>query len=125
MFKCGKYPFYECSSRGDKRFSAFFAFVKKYGNTIENLYQAAKVFDDGSSGLSWKQAKGRAPINYKECKEFYSHLWDTYIKENPHLLPVLVEQSGLSDMFGKPGSVCQAGELWRIRCAFIKGDFHV
>jgi hypothetical protein len=30
-------------------------------------------------------------------------------------LPVLRRASGLSDMFGKPGSVCQAEVLWRLR----------
>jgi len=37
------------------------------------------------------------------------------IWENFHLIQVLKETSGLSDMFGKEGSVCQAIELYRIR----------
>jgi hypothetical protein len=43
-------------------------------------------------------------------------LWDQYIAENPELLEVLKAATGVSDVFGKAGSVCQATELWRIRC---------
>lgn len=115
--KHGKAPFLECSSRGDKRFSAFFATLN--GHSIEELYQAHKRFEDGSTGLSWKQAKGKKAVNQDECAYYYSFLWDKYIEENPHLIPVLVEASGLSDMFGQVGHCCQATELWRIREKYV------
>lgn len=116
MIKHGVAPFLECSSRGDVRFSAFGARVRRYENrTIEQLYQAAKIFEDGSTGLSWRAAKGRQPVNIDYCRWFYSNLWDWYIYENQHLLPVLRAATGLSDMFGQPGRCCQATELWRIR----------
>jgi len=116
MIRHGVAPFLECSSRGDVRFSAFHARVRNIGNfTIEHLYQAAKVFPDGSTGLGWRQAKGRIAVNAEWCGKYYSHLWDWYIYENQHLLPVLREATGLSDMFGQPGRCCQATELWRIR----------
>lgn len=116
MIKHGKSPYLECSSKGDKRFSAFYAMVNKYGNfSIEELYQAFKVFENGETNLNWRQAKGRTPINIEECNKFYSHLWDTYIEENPELLETLKDSNGLSDMFGQEGHVCQATELWRIR----------
>lgn len=115
MIKHGKAPFLECSSRGDKRFSAFYARVN--GKSIEQQYQAAKVFADGRTGLSWREAKGMKAVNAAECAELYRTLWDQYIAENPHLLTVLRNASGLSDMFGQPGHCCQATELWRIRGA--------
>lgn len=116
MVQHGLPPYLECSSRGDRRFSAFYARIKHFGNrTIEELYQSSKVFDDGSYNLSWRQAKGRIPANYDWCKKYYSVLWDWYIYENPDLLLVLRSASGLSDIFGKPGTCCQATELWRIR----------
>jgi hypothetical protein len=116
MIKHGSAPYLECSSRGDKRFSAFYARIRKRGNrSIEDLYQAAKVFEDGSSGLNWKQAKGKRAVNAAECHQLYSQLWDDYIEENPHLLPILKAASGLQDMFGQRGHCCQATELWRIR----------
>ena len=116
MIKHGEAPYLECSSRGDKRFSAFYARLKAYDNrSIEEIYQAAKVFEDGSTGLSWRQAKGRKPVNIDEVRRLYTYLWDMYIIENPELLQVLLDASGVSDMFGQKGHQCQATELWRIR----------
>jgi hypothetical protein len=111
----GSAPFLECSSRGDSRFSAFYAHVIRYRGTIENIYQGMKVFSDGSTGLTWREAKGRRAVNQEHCSAWYSHLWDQYIFENQDLLPILRAASGLSDLFGKPGHCCQATELWRIR----------
>lgn len=116
MIRYGNPPFLECSSKGDKRFSAFYARLRKYGRySIEELYQAAKIFADGSTNLHWKQAKGRKAVNSEECAALYSKLWDDYIDENPELIAVLREASGISDMFGQLGHCCQATELWRIR----------
>ena len=113
MIRHGTSPFLECSSRGDKRFSAFCAILN--GASIETQYQAAKVFEDGTTNLNWRQAKGKRAVNMKEVSALYSQLWDQYIEEHPELLEVLITQSGLSDMFGRPGCNCQATELWRIR----------
>lgn len=109
-------PYLECSSKGDKRFSAFYARLPQCNNkSIEELYQGSKVFEDGSTGLSWREAKGRKAINAEACAVTYSLLWDWYIEDHPDLLKVLKEASGLSDLFGQEGHVCQATELWRIR----------
>jgi hypothetical protein len=113
VIKHGEFPFLECSSKGDKRFSAFYATVN--GRSIEDQYQAAKVFADGSTGLGWREAKGKRATNQEEVAQLYSRLWDQYIAEHPALLKTLRVMTGLSDMFGQPGSVCQATELWRIR----------
>jgi len=113
MIKHGIAPYLECSTRGDKRFSAFCAIVNDA--SIESQYQAAKIFEDGTTNLTWRQAKGRKAINAEECAVFYSQLWDQYIKEHPDLLNVLKANSGLSDMFGQPNHCCQSTELWRIR----------
>jgi len=111
MIRRGQPPYLECSSKGDRRFSAFHAMVD--GRSIEWRYQAAKVFSDGSTGLSPAAAKGRRPVN--EVRQLYSRLWDQYIEEHPELLVVLKQATGLSDRFGQPAHVCQAIELWRIR----------
>ena len=116
MIRHGSAPFLECSSKGDKRFSAFHARINAMGGrSIEELYQAAKVFEGGITGLTWRQAKGRQAINQSYCAAYYSALWDVYIRENPHLLSILKAASGLSDIFGQPGHCCQATELWRIK----------
>jgi len=113
MIRFGSAPFLECSTRGDRRFSAFVARVN--GRSIEEQYQAAKIFADGSTNLNWRQAKGKRAINMAECATLYEQLWRQYIRENPELLAVLKQASGLSDMFGQPGHQCQAEVLWRIR----------
>jgi len=116
MIRHGAAPFLECSSKGDKRLSAFYARVQYRGNrTIEELYQAAKIFEDGSTGLTWRQAKGKRATNMPQVARYYSRLWDEYMDEHPELLEVIKAASGLSDIFGRAGCQCQATELWRIR----------
>lgn len=115
MLKFGTAPFLECSGRGDSRFSAFSAKpLSLNGKSIEEAYQAMKVFEDGSTGLSWRQAKGRRATNAFACAEAYELWWYEWINQEG-LLPVLWAASGLSDMFGQAGHVCQAEVLWRIR----------
>jgi hypothetical protein len=116
MIRHGTAPFLECSSHGDRRFSAFHARIRARGNrSIEEIYQAAKAFADGRTGLTWREAKGRKAVNQAECARLYARLWDAYIGENPHLLAILRAAPGLSDRFGQAGHCCQATELWRIR----------
>lgn len=120
MIRCGVAPYLECSSKGDRRFSAFSARIVGRGNkSIEALYQAAKVFENGETGLSWREAKGRRAVNQEEVTRLYSTLWDEYLAENPDLLVVLLAASGLQDIFGQAGHCCQATELWRIRGAAL------
>jgi len=117
MIKHGSSPYLECSTKGDRRFSAFCARIDgRGGMSIEEIYQSAKVFANGETGLSWQDAKGRIPVNADEVARLYSTLWDEYIDENPQLLLILKMVSGLSDRFGQYGHVCQATELWRIKC---------
>lgn len=120
MLRRGTAPYLECSTKGDKRFSAFCAVVN--GKSIEDQYQAAKVFEGGITGLGWREAKGKTPINREEVVKLYSSLWQQYINEHPELIPILVNSTGLSDMFGKEGSVCQADVLWRIRLDIINSQ---
>lgn len=123
MIRHGEAPFLECSSKGDKRFSAFYARLRGRGGvSIEQLYQGAKRFEDGSTGLSVAAAKGRLPVNGEEVATFYSRLWDEYLEENSDLIPVLLAASGLSDIFGQQGRVCQATELWRIRNTLLDSN---
>lgn len=116
MITIGERPYLECSTRGDTRFSALCARIHgRGGRTIEDLYQAAKIFPGGVRGLPANQARGLRCCNIEEVRALYSKLWDEYIAENPHLLVVLRDSPGLSDWFGKEGHACQALELWRIR----------
>lgn len=115
MLIFGTEPILEVSSRGDKRFSAFYARIKRRNNkSIEELYQARKMFEGGISGLSIKEAKGKQPINIEDCRSFYSQLWNEYLDENPEFLIELSQYNGFSDIFGQRGHVCQAEEVYRI-----------
>ena len=116
MIRHGEPPFLECSTSGERRLSAFCARIRgRHHRSIETLYQAAKIFEDGTTGLSWRAAKGRRPVNADETRALYARLWDEYIAENPGLLDLIQSASGLSDRYGQKGSCCQATELWRIR----------
>lgn len=118
VVRVGQAPYLECSSRGDSRFSAFNAHV--FGKSIESHYQGAKVFADGETGLSWRHAKGRRPINAEEVALLYKELWRHYLSENAHLYDVLAQATGLSDLFGKAGRQCQAMTLWELRNEYLE-----
>ena len=98
--------------------SAFFAYVD--GRSIENIYQGAKKFADGSHSLSPKDAKAKQKtvnvINMEECRTLYVRLWRRYFAQNPKLLQELIqsEYKGFSDMFGQVGHMCQAEQIYNI-----------
>jgi sulfatase maturation enzyme AslB (radical SAM superfamily) len=114
MIRHGEPPYLECSSKGFKPFSAFYAKLPS-GKSIEERYQAYKVFEDGSTGLSWREAKGRKAVNQEEAAEYYERCWRVYLRYNMNLIPKLMMAKGLSDIFGQEGHVCQATILWKIR----------
>ena len=115
MITIGDPPYLECSSKGDVRFSAFYALID--GKPIEVHYQAAKKFHRLGgivTGLSWREAKGKFPANPIVVRKLYKDLWRQYLKENPELMQVLKRATGLSDHFGQKGHQCQAITLWEL-----------
>lgn len=115
MLRFGSEPFLECSSKGERRLSAFSARIaRRGGKTIEELYQGFKLFDGFIGGLSPKEAKGKVAINQADCRMFYSLLWDEFFKENPDLIDMVKSYNGFSDIFGQAGHACQAEEIYRI-----------
>ena len=75
-----------------------------------------KILEDGTTGHDWRSAKGKKAINLPQCVAMYRGWWIEYINENPHLLQILKQASGLSDMFAyEQTPCCQAEELWLIR----------
>jgi hypothetical protein len=69
---------YEVSSRGDRRFSAFYAKLPD-GNTIEKAYQSAKGTGKGKPALD---------PNFNYWDEYLS-LWTIWADNNPNLLKEL------------------------------------
>lgn len=106
MFKWGKkFNGYEVSSRGDRRFSAFNAYLED-GRTIEHHYQCdVKGYDVG--GKNWKLGKGKPPLDTsKNLWEEYLKLWRRWAKINPDLMEELRAVAKLygytlTDMFAK------------------------
>ena len=95
---------YQVNTKGDKRFSPFFARVRD-GRTIEEIYQCdIKGYDIG--GTQWRAGKGKPPID-KDIDLFtsYFELWEEWTKHNEGLMEELNEQLKLNlyrigDKFG-------------------------
>lgn len=98
---------YECSSIGDKRFSAFYALMPD-GRSIEHWYQCdIKGYDIG--GTNWKLGKGKPPVfpfSEEDLWSLYLNLWRIWTIRNGPLLVELVDlananNSVLRDVFAK------------------------
>lgn len=115
----------ECSSRGDRRFSALFAKISIKGKekSIEEIYQDSKRTEDGK-----KAGKGK-PFDYvicpftgdklpaEEASNLYKGLWITYFTRNPDLVEYAKGFDEFHDMFrGKDTVNCQADVI----AAYIK-----
>lgn len=121
MFKWSRYGGYECSSRGDARFSAFNARMPD-GRTIEQHYQCdVKGYQPG--GTNWRLGKGKPPLRQVDLWGEYLALWRVWAEHNLPLmreLYALAKQSGvLSDRFATT-HVNQAHALATILNELIK-----
>lgn len=109
----------ECSSIGDKRFSAFYAKITLNGkrDSIENHYQSFKRFGNDTS-LTWKEAKGKKPthisfngidMDVSYLTPLYKLLWLVYLENNPDLVAFASQYDDFKDTFkGKNTVNCQA-----------------
>lgn len=97
-----KFGGYECSSKGDKRYSAFYARLND-GLSIEHHFQC---FIKGYPSI--EEGKGNPPLREMPKEEtyyLYKELWRKYLDSKPWLwteLKVNVEKCNntVSDMFG-------------------------
>lgn len=105
MYTWKRYGGYEVSSKGDKRFSAFYARLND-GRTIEEAYQL-DVKGYRKYGNSPMLGKGKPPLNKSiDTWSAYLELWKLWCYENPDLLHQLKDLADkhngvLSDMFAK------------------------
>lgn len=114
---------YECSSKGDRRLSAFYATLPN-GNSIEHEYQCTVK---GYSSI--KDGKGNPPLKkVASLFEAYKALWRTFFDANPLLLEeakalVKPHQNCFSDMFAT-SEVNQARAIATILNDEIGGERH-
>lgn len=87
---------YECSSKGDKRFSAFTAKLLD-GRSIEQHYQCdVKGYQPG--GTNWKLGKGKPPLDTtKDLYVEYLKLWRTWASCNLPLMRELYSAARLNN----------------------------
>lgn len=115
--KLGESRVLECSSKGDKRFSAFYAQVVFNGvlASIENHYQLSKRFPEAP--VTWRDAKGKRPTHFEVAGgklpleygiKWYYYLWMLYLDENPVLTNYARRFDKFTNMFKGESSVCQA-----------------
>ena len=104
----------ECSSKGDKRFSAFYAFVEFNGkyDSIEHHYQSSK------RNANHQPCKKGEYVSYIVIKNqklpasdltpFYRYLWYLYLRQNPSLVDYASQFNTFTDMFRGKSINCQA-----------------
>lgn len=112
---------YECSSKGDHRFSALYAKMPD-GRTIEMWYQCdIKGYNIG--GRNWRLGKGKPPlINWDrdQLASLYLNLWKFWAIHNSGLIIELAEiarekhDGVLSDCFAHGNHINQANALAEI-----------
>ena len=114
----------ECSSAGDKRFSAFYAKVTFNGvyDTIENHYQQCKR-DANNNPCRKGQRVAYCVIKNKQLPAtyltaYYRLLWLKYLKEHPDLVEYATQFDEFTDKFRGKAINCQADCVR----AFVKKD---
>ena len=117
MFTFARYGGYECSTHGDKRFSALFAKLAD-GRTIEMHYQCdVKGYQPG--GTNWRLGKGKPPLDAsKDLYAEYKQLWLKWASDHKPEMRELYRAAKanggiLSDKFAS-GPVSQARALAEI-----------
>lgn len=112
------YKVLECSSKGDKRFSALYAKVSLFGKlaSIEEHYQNSKRIY-GLDITDIKDIKGKQPdyivikgLEYdkEHLTAFYKLLWIKYFDKNPELIEHACRFNEFNDIFKGSSINCQA-----------------
>lgn len=109
----------ECSSKGDKRFSAFYARVKVFGfeDSIERHYQSCKRNKEGNIAGKGKKVElmviptntGKSfKLKPKFLTAYYKLLWCAYLDAHPDLVEIASAYDDYNDMFRGKAINCQA-----------------
>ena len=105
----------ECSSKGDKRFSAMYAKVEAFGviDTIEHHYQKSKR-DASGQPVKKGQPVDHMVLNRRKypaemLTDWYRLLWVKYLDQNPELVEYARQFEEFTDMFRTKNTInCQA-----------------
>jgi hypothetical protein len=112
----------ECSSAGDKRFSALYAAVTLWNKTytIEEWYQFSKVFGTRRPN-TWQEAKqfgkfmkptecviNHTPLDISFLTPWYKLLWLIYLDQNALLVDYASQFDEFHDKFKGRSMNCQA-----------------
>ena len=97
---------YQCSTKGDRRFSAFYARLAD-GRSIEEHYQCDVFNQFDIGGTNWRLGKGKSPLRNISPDDLYleyKDLWKQYFALNPYLVDFLIDilpnyNYTLSDVF--------------------------
>ena len=105
----------ECSSKGDKRFSAMYANVEAFSvmDTIENHYQKSKRDTNGNPVKKGQPVDHMVLAGRKFSPEmltaWYRLLWIKYLDQNPELVEYAKQYDEFNDMFRSRNMInCQA-----------------
>lgn len=114
----------ECSSHGNKKFSAFHARVEVGGieKSIEEHYQESKIIRDRNGKVSeisnWKDGKGKRNViavrvmgkifGAEYLSAYYKLLWVKYLDKHPELVSIAKEYDEFTDKFRGKSTNCQA-----------------
>ena len=104
----------ECSCKGDKRFSAFYAFVDFNGkyDSIEHHYQNCKRNSkhqpcQKGEYVSYIVVCGQK-LPASDLTPFYRYLWYSYHRQNPSQVDYASQFNSFTDMFRGKSINCQA-----------------
>lgn len=109
----------ECSSKGDKRFSAFYAKVKVFGyeDSIEGHYQSCKRNKEGHIAGKGRKVElmviptdiGKSfKLEPRFLTAYYKLLWCCYLDAHPELVEYASAYDDYNDMFRGKAINCQA-----------------
>jgi len=113
-----------CHSQGDKRFSAFYAYVDFLGmrDTIEKFYQLSKRIESFAPSTIM-EGKGKKPTHFcvrgitfdaSYALLFYQTLWVMYFRQNPDLYEYARQFDDFHDRFKGKSKINQENTIRRI-----------
>jgi hypothetical protein len=103
----------ECSSKGDKRFCSFYAFVDFDGkyHSIEHHFQGCKRNENDQPCQKGEWASYLIICGQKlptsDLTPFFGYLWYIYLRENPSLVDYAGQFNTYSNIFRGNSKNCQ------------------